>query len=82
MISRMITLERYCGDALLQKTYTPDFLTHKSRKNEGEMPQYLVRDHHPAIINREQFERVQKIRQGNAARYGNGGKRTVHSPAG
>ena len=76
MISRMITLERYCGDALLQKTYTPDFLTHKSRKNEGEMPQYLVRDHHPAIINREQFERVQKIRQGNAARYGNGGKRT------
>ena len=76
MISRMITLERYCGDALLQKTYTPDFLTHKSRKNEGEMPQYLVRDHHPAIISREQFERVQKIRQGNAARYGNGGKRT------
>ena len=40
------------------------------------MPQYLVRDHHPAIISREQFERVQKIRQGNAARYGNGGKRT------
>lgn len=76
MISRMITLERYCGDALLQKTYTPDFLTHKSRKNEGEMPQYLVRDHHPAIISREQFERVQKIRQGNAARYGNGRKRT------
>lgn len=76
MISRMITLERYCGDALLQKTYTPDYLTHKTRKNEGEMPQYLVRDHHPAIISRDQFERVQKIRQGNAARYGNGGKRT------
>jgi DNA invertase Pin-like site-specific DNA recombinase len=76
MLSRMITLERYCGDALLQKTYTPDFLTHKSRKNEGEMPQYLVKDHHPAIISRDQFERVQKIRQGNAARYGNGGKRT------
>ena len=76
MISRMITLERYCGDALLQKTYTPDFLTHKSRKNEGEMPQYLVRDHHPAIISRDQFERVQTIRQGNAARYANGGKRT------
>ena len=75
MISRMIALERYCGDALLQKTFTPDYLTHKSRKNEGEMPQYLVRDHHPAIISRDQFERVQKIRQGNAARYGNGGKR-------
>ncbi|HJC87103.1 MAG TPA: recombinase family protein [Candidatus Eisenbergiella intestinigallinarum] len=78
MISRMITLERYCGDALLQKTYTPDFLTHKSRINNGEMPQYLVRDHHPAIISREQFERVQKVRQGNAARFGNRGKRTDH----
>ena len=78
MISRMITLERYCGDALLQKTYTPDFLTHKSRVNNGEMPQYLVRDHHPAIISREQFERVQKVRQGNAARFGNRGKRTDH----
>lgn len=78
MISRMITLERYCGDALLQKTYTPDFLTHKSRVNTGEMPQYLVRDHHPAIISREQFEQVQKIRQGNAVRFGNRGKRTNH----
>ena len=78
MISRMITLERYCGDALLQKTYTPDFLTHKSRINNGEMPQYLVRDHHPAIISREQFERVQKVRQGNAARFGNRGKRADH----
>lgn len=78
MISRMVTLERYCGDALLQKTYTPDFLTHKSRVNNGEMPQYLVRDHHPAIISREQFERVQKVRQGNAARFGNRGKRTDH----
>ena len=78
MISRMITLERYCGDALLQKTYTPDFLTHKSRVNNGEMPQYLVRDHHPAIISREQFERVQKVRQGNAARFSNKGKRTDH----
>lgn len=76
MISRMIALERYCGDALLQKTYTPDFLTHKSRVNNGEMPQYLVRDHHPAIISREQFERVQKIRQENAARFSNKGKRT------
>ncbi len=36
MISRMVSLERYCGDALLQKTYTPDFLTHKSRKKRRE----------------------------------------------
>lgn len=71
MISRMVSLERYCGDALLQKTYTPDFLTHKSRKNNGELPQYMVRDHHPAIIDRELFESVQAARKMNAAKYGN-----------
>lgn len=78
MISRMITLERYCGDVLLQKTYTPDFLTHRSRKNNGEMPQYMVRDHHPAIISREQLERVQRIRQINTVRFRNKGRRTQH----
>ena len=82
MISRMITLERYCGDALLQKTFTPDYLTHKSRKNEGEMPQYLVRDHHPAIISRDQFERVQTIRQGNTERFRNRGQRTLYPLSG
>ncbi|MEE0420589.1 MAG: recombinase family protein [Lachnospiraceae bacterium] len=76
MISRMVSLERYCGDALLQKTYTPDFLTHKSRKNKGEKPQYMVRDHHPAIIDRELFESVQIARKINAARCGTrGGER-------
>ena len=71
MISRMTGLERYCGDALLQKTYTPDYLTHESRKNEGEMPQYLVKDHHPAIISRELFDDVQRMRAIQAAKYAN-----------
>lgn len=71
MISRMTTLERYCGDALLQKTYTPDYLTHESRRNEGEMPQYLVKDHHPAIISRELYDKVQKMREIQAEKYAN-----------
>lgn len=78
VISRMLTQERYCGDVLLQKTYTPDFLTHKSRKNNGELPKYMVRDHHPAIISREQWERVQRLRQVNAARFCNKGSRKKH----
>lgn len=74
MISRLISHERYCGDVLLQKTYTPDFLSHRSVKNEGQVPQYMVRDHHPAIIDRELFESVQAVRRYNADRFKNKGK--------
>lgn len=62
MIARMLAQEKYCGDALLQKTYTPDFLTHASRRNVGEIPKYLVHNHHPAIIDRALFLRVQEVR--------------------
>ena len=41
--------EKYKGDALLQKGYTVDFLTKKKKKNEGEVPQYYVRNSHEAI---------------------------------
>ena len=51
----------YKGDALLQKTYTVDFLTKKKKVNEGEIPQYYVRDNHEAIIDRETFEMVQTL---------------------
>jgi DNA invertase Pin-like site-specific DNA recombinase len=74
MISRIISLERYCGDVLLQKTYTPDFLSHRSVKNDGQKPQYMVRDHHPAIIDRELFESVQIVRSINSARCKNRSK--------
>lgn len=53
--------EKYMGCALLQKTYTPDFLTKKAVKNNGEVPQYYVEDSHPAIIDPDQFRLVQDI---------------------
>lgn len=55
--------ERYTGDVLIQKTYTEDYLTHKVRVNKGEVPQYWVYDHHPAIISMELFERAKRIRE-------------------
>ena len=48
------------GDALLQKTYTVDFLNKKRVKNNGIMPQYYVEDSHPAIISKEIFMQVQE----------------------
>ncbi len=51
--------EKYKGDALLQKGFTKDFLTHKRVKNNGEIPQYYVEGHHEGIVTPEQFDLVQ-----------------------
>ncbi len=56
----ILTNEKYKGDALLQKSYTVDFLTKKKKVNEGEVPQYYVEQSHPAIIEREIFDLVQQ----------------------
>ena len=59
-IISILTNEKYKGDALLQKTYTADFLTKKSKKNHGEVPQYYIKDSHPAIIDPATFDLVQQ----------------------
>lgn len=59
-IEKMIRNEKYKGDALLQKTYTVDFLSKKRVKNdEGKVTQYYVEESHPAIIEQEMWEAVQ-----------------------
>lgn len=52
--------EKYAGDSLLQKTYVSDVLTHKVKKNNGELPQYLVKNSHVGIIDRDTFRLVQE----------------------
>lgn len=51
--------ERYKGEAILQKSFCTDFLTKKTKKNEGELPQYHVRNSHPAIVTPELWDLVQ-----------------------
>ena len=53
--------ERHCGDVIAHKTWTPDFLTHKSIKNEGKKPKYVKRDHHESIISRDDFIAAQQL---------------------
>ena len=62
VISRMLINEKYMGDALLQKTYTIDFLSKKRVKNDGIVPQYYIEDNHEAIIPKELFYKVQEER--------------------
>lgn len=54
-IRKILQNEKYIGDALLQKTYTVDFLSKHRVKNTGEVPQYYVEDHHEAIIPKNIF---------------------------
>ena len=58
-VKSILSNEKYRGDALLQKTFTVDFLTKKAKVNEGEAPQYYVENSHPAIVSGEVFELVQ-----------------------
>ncbi len=51
--------EKYKGDAILQKTFTVDFLSKRIKVNEGEVPQYYVENSHPAIVPPEVFDLVQ-----------------------
>ncbi len=58
-VKSILTNEKYKGHALLQKTFTPDFLTKKAQVNRGEVPQFYVENSHPAIITPEVFDLVQ-----------------------
>ena len=60
MIMSMLANERYCGDAILQKSVTVDCIEKKRKKNTGEAPMYYVQNSHPAIIDRVTFNKVQE----------------------
>ena len=62
-VIRILTNEKYKGDALIQKTFTKDFLTHKAVKNNGEVPSYYIEDDHEPIVSKEVFELAQVIRE-------------------
>lgn len=59
-VRRMLSNEKYKGDAILQKDFTVDYLRKKMKKNEGEFPQYYVEEDHEPIISPWLFDYVQK----------------------
>ncbi len=68
VIQRILTNEKYTGDAILQKTYVTDCITKKTKKNNGELPMYIVKNHHDPIISRDDFNRVQEEMARRAAK--------------
>ena len=61
-LAGVIANERHCGDVLARKTFTPNFLTHKSKKNNNDRTQYRQRDHHEAIVSREVYNAANHLR--------------------
>ena len=61
-IDRILSNVKYVGQVLMQKTYTPDFLTGKKEKNHVQLAMYLAENAHEPIIDREMFDRVQEMK--------------------
>lgn len=73
----MITNPIYCGDFVYQRYYVTDTLAGKMTENRGELPQYTIRDHHPAIVSREDWEAAQQI-MNNRSENRKGSKKRPH----
>src|SRR5574344_1012328 len=79
-VQKILQNEKYIGDALLQKTYTVDFLTKKRVKNEGIVPQYYVENNYEAIIPRELYLQVQEEMKRRSLLFkGKEGRRRIYS---
>ena len=59
-IYKILKNEKYCGDLIQQKTYTPDFLSHTKKYNKGEKEFIKIENHHEPIIDKETFIKVQE----------------------
>lgn len=68
-IVNVLRNERHCGYVKTRKTFTPNYLNHKSKKNRGDRPQSIYRNHHDAIITRDDYIAVQRLLDN--AKYGN-----------
>lgn len=59
VIGGILRNEKYCGDALMQKSYISDCISKKSIRNNGQLPMYLIQNHHEGIVSRDTFNAVQ-----------------------
>lgn len=64
-VKNILINERRCGDVLAQKTVTESYLTHKSKPNDGSLPQFYAVDQHKGIVSPEDFLLTQKLLAAN-----------------
>jgi len=68
-VVQVLRNERHCGDVLTRKTFTPNYLNHKARKNRGDRPQSIYKNHHEGIVSRDDYIAVQHLLDNS--KYGN-----------
>jgi len=64
-IGRILRSEIYRGNYIYQRFHTGFTLVKERVENTGELPMYFIENHHKAIIEEEQWERVQKLVEAN-----------------
>ncbi len=77
-ILNMLKNEKYKGDAILQKYYTPDHLKKATVRNNGELDSYYIENNHPAIISNMDWDNVQKELRERALAKGNVGDKSKY----
>ena len=73
-VIKILNNEKYVGDLVQKKTYTPDFLSHEKKSNKGAVPLIIIPNHHEPIISREVWNLAQeRLRQNNKHATGESG---------
>ena len=80
VILRAIRNEKYCGDLVQKKTYTPDYLSHEKKYNRGQEEFVIIKDHHEPIISRELFEEANRILDAKSLSQEGKAKHSNHYP--
>lgn len=60
VILNLLQNEKYRGDALLQKTFSPSLFSERSKVNNGELTKYYVRGCLPVIVEPDIWQQVQE----------------------
>ena len=60
VIRKILKNEKYVGDLVQKKSFTPDYLTHRKQINRGEEPQIVLQNHHAPVVDRPLWEQVQR----------------------
>jgi DNA invertase Pin-like site-specific DNA recombinase len=78
-VLKILRNEKYVGDLIQKKTYTPDYLTHEKRSNRGQVPYVIQPNHHEPLVSRELWNRVQeRLRRNNRHLPEDGGHSSRH----
>lgn len=59
VISGILKNEKYCRDVLLQKSFISDCISKKNIRYNGQLPKYLIQNHHEGIVSRDTFNAIQ-----------------------